>query len=182
MRYFTHFQIMLVLFTLNLLPLQISAQPRDVEGWNKARWGMTEKKIENAFKGKIERRPEPIIDEQDGIYVNLEIHNFTFANTKFTVSFVMDDKTDQLKEVVLSPETTHFRVLFGILERKLVAKYGPVTHKDKDGSGQDQIMRLWRFPSTTITLQYWVYGAGSGKVSEGVALMYRENVESKDKR
>jgi len=94
----------------------------------------------------------------------------------------MDDKTDQLKEVVLSPETTHFRVLFGILERKLVAKYGPVTHKDKDGSGQDQIMRLWRFPSTTITLQYWVYGAGGGKVSDGVALMYRENVESKDKR
>ena len=192
MRYFRSFQMILVLFTIALLPCQISAQPEDVKGWNKARWGMTEREIENAFKGKVERRREPIIDKQEGIYVNQEIHDLTFAHTKFTVSFVMDDKTNQLMEVVLTPKGSHFRVLFGILENKLVTKYGPVTYKDKDdidmhklgkdGYGQDQISRVWRFPSTIVTLEYWVYGMGSGKVDDGVTVIYKKNVESPGKR
>ena len=192
MRYFRSFQMILVLFTIALLPCQISAQPEDVKGWNKARWGMTEREIENAFKGKVERRREPIIDKQEGIYVNQEIHDLTFAHTKFTVSFVMDDKTNQLTEVVLTPKGSHFRVLFGILENKLVTKYGPVTYKDKDdidmhklgkdGYGQDQISRVWRFSSTIVTLEYWVYGMGSGKVDDGVTVIYKKNVESRGKR
>lgn len=173
------------------LPLQVLAQPEDLKGWNKAQWGMKEKEIENAFRGKIKRRPEPIVDKQEGIYVNLEIQDLTFANLKFTASFVMDDKTDQLREVVLSPKGSHDKMLFGLLEGKLVAKYGPVTYKDRDeidmekvgrgGFGQDEISRLWVFPSTTITLKYWVYGMGSGKVSDGVILIYGQNVESRGK-
>ena len=131
MRYFRSFQIIWGLFAITLLPCQISAQPEDVRGWNRARWGMTEREIENTFKGKVKRRREPIIDKQEGIYVNQEIHDLTFAHTKFTVSFVMDDKTNQLMEVVLTPKGSHFRVLFGILENKLVTKYGPVTYKTK---------------------------------------------------
>jgi hypothetical protein len=181
--------MMLGLFAVTLLPFQIWAQPQDVEGWNKARWGMTGREIENAFKGKVKRMSEPIIDKQEGIYVNHEIHDLTFANTKFTVSFVMDDKTDQLAEVVLTPKGSHFKVLFGLLESKLVTKYGPVTYQDKDdidmqtlgknGYGQDQITRRWRFPSTLITLEYWVYGMGSGEVDDGVTLIYKKNMGSK---
>lgn len=153
---------------------------------------MTEREIENAFKGKVEQLREPIIDKQEGIYVKQEINDLTFANTKFTVSFVMDDKANQLREVVLTPKGSHFRVLFGILEKKLVTKYGPVTYRDKEdidmqklgknGYGQDQISRVWRFPSTLVTLEYWVYGMGSGKVEDGVTLIYKENVKSQGKR
>lgn len=179
-------------FAVTLLPFQISAQPEDIKGWNKARWGMTEREIANAFKGKVEQLREPIIDKQEGIYVKQEINDLTFANTKFTVSFVMDDKSNQLREVVLTPKGSHFRVLFGILEKKLVTKYGPVTYRDKEdidmqklgknGYGPDQISRVWRFPSTLITLEYWVYGMGSGKVEDGVTLIYKENVKSQGKR
>ena len=192
MRYFRSVQIMLAVFAVILLPLKISARPKDVKGWNRARWGMTERDIETAFKGKVEQRRQPIIDKQEGIYVSQEINDLTFANTKFTVSFVMDDKTNQLREVVLTPKGTHFRVLFELLEKKLVTKYGPVTFRDKedvdlqrlgkDGYGQDQISRVWRFPSTLITLEYWVYGMGSGKVDDGVTLIYKENVKSRPKR
>jgi hypothetical protein len=153
---------------------------------------MTERELENAFKGKVERRREPIIDKQEGIYVSQEINDLTFANTKFTVSFVMDDKTNQLREVVLTPKGSLFRVLFEILETKLITKYGPVTYRDKEevdmqklgknGYGQDQISRVWKFPSTLITLEYWVYGMGSGKVDDGVTLIYKENVKSRGKR
>ena len=191
MRYFRTVHIMLGVFAVTLLPLQTSARAEDVKGWNKARWGMTERDIETAFKGKVERRREPIIDKQEGIYVSQEINDLTFANTKFTVSFVMDDKTNQLREVVLTPKGSHFRVLFEILETKLITKYGPVTYRDKEevdmqklgknGYGQDQISRVWRFPSTLITLEYWVYGMGSGKVDDGVTLIYKENVESRGK-
>jgi hypothetical protein len=191
-RYFRPVQIMLSVFAVTLLPLQISARAKDVEGWDKARWGMTEKEIQMAFKGKVEKRQEPIIDKQEGIYVSQEINDLTFANTKFTASFVMDEKTDQLREVVLTPEGSHFRVLFELLEKKLVTKYGPVTFRDKEdvdmenlgknGYGQDQISRVWRFPSTLITLEYWVYGMGSGRVDEGVTLIYRKNVKSRGKR
>jgi hypothetical protein len=83
-------------------------------------------------------------------------------------------------------------VLFGLLENKLVTKYGPVTYKDKDdidmqklgkdGYGQDQISRVWRFPSTIVTLEYWVYGMGSGKVDDGVTVIYKKNVASPGKR
>ena len=192
MRYFRSFQVILSVFAVTLLPFQISAQPEDIKGWNKARWGMTEREIANAFKGKVEQLREPIIDKQEGIYVKQEINDLTFANTKFTVSFVMDDKSNQLREVVLTPKGSHFRVLFGILEKKLVTKYGPVTYRDKEdidmqklgknGYGQDQISRVWRFPSTLITLEYWVYGMGSGKVENGVTLIYKENVKSQGKR
>ena len=192
MRYFRSFQVILSVFAVTLLPFQISAQPEDIKGWNKARWGMTEREIANAFKGKVEQLREPIIDKQEGIYVKQEINDLTFANTKFTVSFVMDDKSNQLMEVVLTPKGSHFRVLFGILEKKLVTKYGPVTYRDKEdidmqklgknGYGQDQISRVWRFPSTLITLEYWVYGMGSGKVENGVTLIYKENVKSQGKR
>ena len=192
MRYFRSFQMILGVFAMTFLPLQISAQPEDVKGWNKARWGMTEREIEYAFKGKVERLREPIVDKQEGIYVNQEIRDLSFANADFTVSFVMDDKTNQLREVVLTPEGSHFKVLFEILENKLVTKYGPVTYKDKDdidmqklgknGYGQGQITRRWKFPSTLITLEYWVYSMGSGKVDDGVTLIYKENVESKGKR
>jgi len=191
-RNFRSVRIMLGVFAVALLPLQISARSEDVKGWNKARWGMTEREIEAAFRGRVEQRREPIIDKQEGIYVRQEINDLTFANTKFTVSFVMDEKTDQLKEVVLTPKGTHFRVLFELLEKKLITKYGRVTFRDKedidmqklgkDGYGQDQISRVWKFPSTLITLEYWVYGMGSGKVDEGVTLIYKENVESRGKR
>ena len=192
MRYFRSFQVILSVFAVLVVPFQISAQPKDVKGWNKARWGMSEREIENAFKGKVEQLREPIIDKQEGIYVKQEINDLTFANTKFTVSFVMDDKANELREVVLTPKGSHFRVLFGILEKKLVTKYGPVTHRDKEdidmqklgknGYGQDQISRVWRFPSTLITLEYWVYGMGSGKVEDGVTLIYKENVKSQGGR
>jgi len=191
-RYFRSFQVILSVFAVLVVPFQISAQPKDVKGWNKARWGMSEREIENAFKGKVEQLREPIIDKQEGIYVKQEINDLTFANTKFTVSFVMDDKANELREVVLTPKGSHFRVLFGILEKKLVTKYGPVTHRDKEdidmqklgknGYGQDQISRVWRFPSTLITLEYWVYGMGSGKVEDGVTLIYKENVKSQGGR
>jgi hypothetical protein len=184
--------MMLSVFAMIFLPLQISAQPEDVKGWNKARWGMTEREIEYAFKGKVERLREPIVDKQEGIYVTQEIRDLSFANADFTVSFVMDDKTNQLREVVLTPEGSHFKVLFEILENKLVTKYGSVTYKDKDdidvqklgknGYGQGQTSRRWKFPSTLITLEYWVYSMGSGKVDDGVTLIYKENVESKGKR
>jgi len=191
-RCFRSFQMIGAVFAITLLPFQISAQPKDIKGWNKARWGMTEREIENAFKGKVERRLEPIIDKKEGIHVYQEIHDQTFADTKFTVSFVMDDKTNQLKEVVLTPKGSHFKVLFEILENKLLTKYGPVTHRDKDdidmeklgknGYGQDQISRTWRFPSTIVTLEYWVYGMGSGKMDDGVTLIYKENMASRAKR
>jgi hypothetical protein len=191
-RYFRPVQIMLSVIAVTLLPLQISARAKDVKGWDKARWGMTEREIQMTFKGKVEQRQEPIIDKQEGIYVSQEINDLTFANTKFTVSFVMDEKTDRLREVVLTPEGSHFRVLFELLEKKLITKYGPVTFRGKEdvdmeklgknGYGQDQISRVWRFPSTLITLEYWVYGRGSGKVDEGVTLIYKENVKSQGKR
>lgn len=192
MSFFRSVQIMLSVFAMALLPLQISARVEDVKGWNKARWGMTERDIEKVFKGRVEQRRDPIIDKQEGIYVSQEINDLTFANTKFTVSFVMDEKTRQLREVVLTPEGSHFRVLFELLEKKLVTRYGPVTFRDKEdvdmerlgknGYGQDQISRVWRFPSTLITLEYWVYGLGSGRVDDGVTLIYKENVKSRARR
>lgn len=184
--------MMLGLIAVTFLPLQVSAQPEDVKGWNKARWGMTEREIEYAFKGKVERMREPIVDKKEGIYVTQEIRDLSFANADFTVSFVMDDKTNQLREVVLTPRGSHFKVLFEILEKNLVTKYGPVTYKNKDGIdmenlgkngyGQGQITRRWNFPSTLITLEYWVYSMGSGKVDDGVTLIYKQNVQTKGRR
>ena len=148
MRYFRSLQMMLGVFAMTFLPLQISAQPEDVKGWNKARWGMTEREIEYAFKGKVERLREPIVDKQEGIYVTQEIRELSFANADFTVSFVMDDKTNQLREVVLTPEGTHFKALFEILENKLVTKYGSVTYKDKDGIRAEAGQKwLWAGPN-----------------------------------
>ena len=123
---------------------------------------MTERDIETAFKGKVERRREPIIDKQEGIYVSQEINDLTFANTKFTVSFVMDDKTNQLREVVLTPKGSHFRVLFEIQETKLITKYGPVTYRDKEEVDMQK-------SESGFTRRGFISAALTGLVSAGIA-------------
>jgi hypothetical protein len=170
-------------------PVLSSSQPNDLKGWNKAIWGMTEEEIQTAFKGQVQRKAKPFKSQKEGYYINLEIPDIQIGKAKLTVGFCMDDKTNLLKRVSLIANNPS-EPLFRSLERDLVAKYGQMTYKDRDyiptdalnkmrrvGIGLESMNRLWRFPSTTIRLLYFV-GALGGKQADSVSIGYLQNTGS----
>jgi hypothetical protein len=44
--------VLSLLISISLSSSQVLAQPKDVQGWNKARWNMTEDEVKKSFEGK----------------------------------------------------------------------------------------------------------------------------------
>jgi hypothetical protein len=143
---------MLALVGMIALPLQTLAQPKDVEGWNKARWGMTEEQILSTFEGQVERFTKT--ETYQEVYVNLWIRNLDIGGEQYEVRFHMDKKTNQLVKVVIKPKDKKGSiVLFKSLEQMLMEKYGPPSYKD-DSYNPEKFTCAWNFPTTTIELLY----------------------------
>jgi len=166
-----------------LLLLQTLAQPKDVQGWNKARWGMTDEDIMKAFNEKVERLPDSkkgrplslsasdkkmleklareLKEKFEPYHTNLCIRAADIYGKKFEVHFNMNDKTNKLENVNIRPKEKPSKALFKFLEQKLIEEYGfltrGVTISDTKPPIQMQIRnRFWIFPTTTIELNYAV--------------------------
>ena len=163
--------VMLALVGMIALPLQTLAQPKDVEGWNKARWRMTEEQILSAFEGQVERLPETT--KYTRVYANLWIKNLDIGGEQYEVLFQMDNKTNQLVQVLIKPkEIKALSVQFNPLEQMLVEKYGPPSYKE-DSYKLDNFTRAWNFPTTTIELQY--IDLKIARMEPILTLVYRPN-------
>jgi len=162
---------MLALVGMIALPLQTLAQPKDVEGWSKARWGMTEEQILSAFEGQVEQFPKT--ETYQGVYVNLWIRNLDIGGEQYEVRFQMDNKTSQLVQVLIKPkEGKALSVHFKFLEQMLIEKYGPPSYKnDEHSRTMTQFTCAWNFPTTIIELKYTDFKV----VEPFFSLTYRPN-------
>lgn len=128
--------ISIVAMLLFLPNLCSSEDAQDLNGWNKAKWGMTEEELKVAFKE----------ENLTGLILN----DFKIAENKFTVSFVMDTKTAKLEKVFLF---TTEKVLnddnFNNLQNLLTQKYGKPTESKKS---LFTLNSVWNLKYTIITL------------------------------
>ena len=142
--------ILLVGLFLILCPSYAMSQPQDVEGWDKAKWGMKAGEIENNFSGQV----HPPIERSKGIdwYVSWEILAINLGECAATVRFIMDSEKEELNKVILIVHDGN-RDHYDFLLEQLINKYGRPTHPNKPmGVGKENQYNKWVFPSTIIML------------------------------
>jgi len=139
--------------------------PKDVNGWSKAKWGMTEEQILQAFGGEVVRVPSA---KDDGFAAPIAIPTTKIGRSQFTVRFRLDPGTHKLCEVLLTPveQTSNYtgsrvnampEVVFDELKELLTQKYGKPASTGPVYSGTFETANdsaIWRFPSAKIELTY----------------------------
>ena len=153
------------LFLTALTGLGQTEIPKDVNGWSKAKWGMTEEQILQAFGGEVVREPSA---KDDSFFAPIAIPTTKIGQFQFTVRFRLDPGTHQLCEVALLPVEQMYNytgsrvnatpeVVFDELKELLTQKYGKPASTGPVYSGTvkvDDDSAIWRFPSAKIELTY----------------------------
>jgi hypothetical protein len=129
-------------------------KPRDIDGWDKVRWGMTLEEVRSAYG--VESQPE----RQDEWTV-LQLHSVKMAGVEMGVQVGARRDADKVSSVRL---WSYFGLPnsapsagpqdFDTLRIMLSAKYGrPDDEQVKRGENTHLIKTvLWKFPSTSILL------------------------------
>ena len=148
--------MVLFMFDLAVLPASTLAQSaRDINGWNGARWGMTESELTAVFKDQIIKTERQYIDN-NRLYRELEISKYAINGTDFKVLFEMGSNDNKLKSVrlILSPAIA---AQFSEFEQLLTAKYGPPSQTDESASRREgRKNSSWLLPLTKIELLYLI--------------------------
>jgi len=139
----------ITIWMTSLLILSSYAQtPDKIDGWNKAKWGMTEEEIIEAFQGQVQKR------EMQKMGTNrcstLKIDNITLVDKQFKVIFIMDCNTKKLKVVIIEPSSKwrpyeNF-IAFDRLEEELIKKYGEPRLSKSSNKNMESRSRVWVFP------------------------------------
>ncbi len=154
--------------TITLLVLLLAlgppcySQPKDVLGWEGAQWGMSNEDLASVFDPQIRKLPKRELFL--GSHVDYVIPEFEIQGKEFTVYFQISDTTRRLSQILIrlteqeSPEPRE--KIFNNLESLLKRQYGkPLDLIDERRTSPDgflfiDLTRIWRFPTTTIELEY----------------------------
>lgn len=134
---------------------------RDIAGWSKARWGMTDDEILQAFPGEATRL-EKTQQYGAGRVADVGIEDTEIDTYHFTVDFLLDGNTHKLVEVLLRLKEKNPGIAanaFDALEKALTEKYGkPAYRKERAKPGlsglETENWASWHFPSTMIDLRF----------------------------
>jgi hypothetical protein len=129
-----------------------SAAVNDIDGWEKAKWGMSESEVDGLY----------------GKETTVEIENI-----KFKVSFHFE--AGKLSKVFLSPVGSNFNrtSLHKKIRNDFIKKYGNI-QDDNDIAADIMLTTTWNMPSTIIDII-------SMSVNNKLFIMYKEN-ESRGKK
>ena len=119
------------------------AQPRDIEGWSKIRWGMTMADASQAYV--IDRH------EDNDRWSQVIVQPMMIGDITMRVSIGAKHGSEQVSRVRLSTNSSPED--FDTLKAQLIQKYGPPIDGETRTEGTDTIRTfLWTFPSTSIRL------------------------------
>ncbi len=133
----------------------LSAQPKDIDGWDKIKWGMTMADARAAYS--IEAQPEA------GEYgTTLRLKPVRIGDISLAVSIGTKHGSEQISQVSLDqhygfPSDPPFDGphVFDTLKTPLIQKYGPPKNQETRRESHNIIKSvLWTFPSTTIVLEF----------------------------
>ena len=151
---------LLVLFLALSTPCY--SQPKDVFGWEAAQWGMSNEDLVRTFDARLKKLPKTELFL--GSHVEYVIPELELQGKEFTVFFQISDTTRKLSQILMrwteqeSPEPRE--KLFNKLESLLKRQYGkPLDMIDERRTSSDgflfiDLIRIWRFPTTTVELEY----------------------------
>jgi len=120
------------------------SEPKVVDGWQKAKWGMTPQEVLAAYPN-AHRHSEPI--EYDNYFVPLELLKVSFGDLKTNVKFQFLHDDGTLRQILLIPDresSPSARTSFERLIKMTTAQYGA---PQLDGERE----KVWIFPQTEIS-------------------------------
>lgn len=148
----------IILLIINISFLQ--AQPKDVPGFLETRWGMTEDQILEAMKDKVIKL-KGRKDYRFNWYATLGMKEYVIDSNKYSVYFLMNNKTNRLEQVNLNifyQNIEDNQKSFESLKEALSKEYGPPTaveEKIQPKTKMKILRAVWYFPSTIILYTAW---------------------------
>jgi hypothetical protein len=133
--------------------------PKDVNGWDKIKWGMTVGQVKAAYGSQAEA-PSRDNSDQEKFVERLVIKKLTIGDTEMKVSISSRSGSDRIAQVSLSPTaglltTGSGGTAYETLKTSLTRKYGRPSSVDKDDDDQTVAYATkWIFPSTEISLSW----------------------------
>src|SRR5438094_835158 len=139
-----------IVFCLSTLAASAQTTQYDLSGWSKARWGMTESEIREAFKDEPVALAKP--EEYGPEVATICLEKVVIDGDEFKAWFMLDPKSKRLKRVLIKPKSTDpgerdivnpERILLN-LEKLLTEKYGPATlRRENDPKDRIDVYRMW---------------------------------------
>jgi hypothetical protein len=163
--------ILTIVFTIFYIQA-LTAQPKDVDNWKGAKWGMTESEILKALNGEAIKLRAKKVYPRGTAYATVGIREVIIDSNKFEVYFLMNNDS-VLKQINLGMTSQHMDnslEAFESLKKTLIKEYGEPLKEKSKGKGNSQVLgAIWVFPTTVIIL----YGIGSdlGRIE----IMYIKN-------
>jgi hypothetical protein len=129
------------------------APPKDVNGWDKIKWGMTVAQARTLYGAQVQ---ESNGDGTSTDYTErLVIPSLAIGDAKMKVSISIDTKSKLIKEVSFAPADQSITrdVAYAHLKDLLTQKYGrPISEEKEPGEETVSSSAMWTFPSTVIRL------------------------------
>ena len=151
--------ILVVLFPIVGHP-QGPGSPRDIDGWGKTRWGMTESEVLKAMPGEAVQLGKS--EKFKSGEATIGIKDFELASHRFSVRFIFDTVTRRLNAVHLQLIESNYLIAedtFHTLEKALTEKYGPASYRNEKRKRGALGLTIdnnasWRLTNTTINLMF----------------------------
>jgi hypothetical protein len=144
----TVFALQLALILFVYLVLAADEDARNIAGYDKTAWGMSEDEVLAAEAPRAERveKPEPT---ETGDVASVVINGIEIAGAQFSATFLFDSQNRKLKHVSVSSANDvggGVGIIFSNIERLLTEKYGQPIFNRK---GENVV---WKLQKTTIEL------------------------------
>ncbi len=144
MRILVVVSLQLALILVMRSPLKADGDAKDIAGYDKTMWGMTEEEVLAAEAPLAERLEKPST-MVNGDIVTIVIRGIEIAGIQFSGYFIFDPQDRKLIAVGLQ-SAMEMGASVGSIEKYLTEKYGQPANK-KEGENL-----LWELPKTTIEL------------------------------
>ncbi len=134
-----------------LLAMLTAADPA---GWTKAKWGMTEAQVIEAFAGQAVRIENPLpactlVEDGRKTPAQVAIHSVPIGPTTYRACLYFEGSGLHLVRLTPTGRNDADRHEFQRVEAALVEKYGKPFHREADGTDMSQ----WTLGTTRITLK-----------------------------
>ena len=138
----------------------VKSQIKDVPGFLDTRWGMTEQEILDVMKDRVIKL-KARKDYRFNWYATLGMKEYVLDSNKYSVYFLMNNKTNKLEQVNLNIFYQNIEdnyKSFESLKKALSLQYGPPTAeeiKTQPKTNMKILRAVWFFPSTIILYTAW---------------------------
>jgi hypothetical protein len=147
-------------------------KPKDIQGWDKAEWGMTEAQVMAAFGKHAERHEKDLYAE---MYSTVRITGFSYNNIAYRADMLFDNNSEKLTGINLRVlDEKSLKVVDEFKKQSILLKtaFG-------NPSEETPTKQMWRFPSTTIKLEFKPITSLFGVNIFGVYFRQNQNKEEK---